>query len=110
MEGTPGELDAVPAYFDKLKPQCETKVSTYEERKAAREQEIEGRISGPPLRTGGHAALDLGHCKGSLRSFQGYATPAQRHAKHNRQQWLDLFIRNRRTRCDQTRRMSLRHM
>merc|ERR1719478_1036914 len=37
-----GELDAVLAYIDKLKPQCETKVPSYEERKAAREQEIEG--------------------------------------------------------------------
>merc|ERR1719274_71115 len=41
-EGLAGELDAVLAYLDKLKPQCETKVPTYEERKAAREQEIEG--------------------------------------------------------------------
>merc|ERR1712224_351014 len=37
-----GELDAVLAYLDKLKPQCEVKVPSYEERKAAREQEIEG--------------------------------------------------------------------
>merc|ERR1719460_1741229 len=36
------ELDAVHAYFEKLKPQCETKVMTYGERKARREQEIEG--------------------------------------------------------------------
>merc|ERR1719213_159779 len=41
-EGLTGELDAVLAYLDKLKPQCETKVPSYEERKAAREQEIEG--------------------------------------------------------------------
>merc|ERR1719281_462943 len=41
-EGLTGELDAVLAYLDKLKPQCETKVPTYAERKAAREQEIEG--------------------------------------------------------------------
>merc|ERR1719240_1528841 len=40
-EGLTGELDAVLAYLDKLKPQCETKVPSYEERKAAREQEIE---------------------------------------------------------------------
>merc|ERR1719355_529924 len=37
-----GELDAVLAYLDKLKPQCEVKVPSYAERKAAREQEIEG--------------------------------------------------------------------
>merc|ERR1719408_208850 len=41
-ESLTGELDAVLAYLDKLKPQCETKVPTYAERKAAREQEIEG--------------------------------------------------------------------
>merc|ERR550537_2145973 len=41
-EGLSGELDAVLAYLDKLKPQCETKGPTYAERKAAREQEIEG--------------------------------------------------------------------
>jgi len=36
------ELDAVMAYLDKLKPQCETKVMSYAERKAKREAEIEG--------------------------------------------------------------------
>jgi chromosome segregation ATPase len=36
------ELDAVLAYLDKLKPQCETKVMTYAERVAKREAEIEG--------------------------------------------------------------------
>jgi len=36
------ELDAVNAYLDKLKPECETKVMSYGERKAAREAEIEG--------------------------------------------------------------------
>merc|ERR1719478_1889951 len=41
-ESLTGELDAVLAYLDKLKPQCETKVPSYAERKAAREQEIEG--------------------------------------------------------------------
>merc|ERR1719375_274355 len=41
-EGLTSELDAVLAYLDKLKPQCEVKVPTYAERKAAREQEIEG--------------------------------------------------------------------
>merc|ERR1719258_923248 len=45
-EGLTGELDAVLAYLDKLKPQCETKVPTYAERKAAREQEIEGLKNG----------------------------------------------------------------
>merc|ERR1719375_2967296 len=41
-EGLTSELDAVLAYLDKLKPQCEVKVPTYAERKAAREQEIKG--------------------------------------------------------------------
>merc|ERR1719487_2973533 len=36
------EFDAVMDYLDKLKPQCETKVMSYEERKARREAEIEG--------------------------------------------------------------------
>merc|ERR1719240_2195525 len=39
---TSKEVDAVLAYIDKLKPQCETKVMTYEERKAKREAEIGG--------------------------------------------------------------------
>jgi len=36
------ELEAVLAYLDKLKPECETKAMSYEEKKAARESEIEG--------------------------------------------------------------------
>merc|ERR1719235_1584898 len=36
------ELDAVMSYLEKLKPQCETKVMTYAEKKAKREAEIEG--------------------------------------------------------------------
>jgi DNA repair exonuclease SbcCD ATPase subunit len=36
------ELDAVMAYLDKLKPQCETKVMSYEEKVARRKAEIEG--------------------------------------------------------------------
>merc|ERR1719453_1349659 len=39
---TSKELDAVLAYLEKLKPQCETKVMSYAERKARREAEIEG--------------------------------------------------------------------
>jgi len=39
---TSNELDAVLDYLDKLKPQCETKVMSYAEKKARREQEIEG--------------------------------------------------------------------
>merc|ERR1719395_205766 len=36
------ELDAVMSYLEKLKPQCETKVMSYAEKKARREAEIEG--------------------------------------------------------------------
>jgi len=36
------ELDAVNAYVDKLRPQCEEKAMSYEEKKARREAEIEG--------------------------------------------------------------------
>jgi len=39
---TTKELDAVMAYLDKLRPQCETKVMSYQEKKARREAEIEG--------------------------------------------------------------------
>merc|ERR1719398_258021 len=45
-EGLTGELGAVLAYLDKRKPQCETKVPSYAERKAAREAEIEGLKNG----------------------------------------------------------------
>merc|ERR1719261_37697 len=40
--GVSEELDAVLAYLDKLKPQCETKEPSYAEIKAKREAEIEG--------------------------------------------------------------------
>jgi len=36
------ELDAVLTYIEKLRPQCETKVMSYEEKKARRTAEIEG--------------------------------------------------------------------
>merc|ERR1719262_1602017 len=39
---TSKELDAVLKYLDELKPQCETKVMSYAERKQRREQEIAG--------------------------------------------------------------------
>merc|ERR1719164_80135 len=41
-ESTSKELDAVLDYLDKLKPQCQTKVMSYAERTAKREQEIAG--------------------------------------------------------------------
>merc|ERR1719217_354973 len=39
---TSTELEAVNAYIDKLRPQCEEKAMSYEEKKAAREAEIAG--------------------------------------------------------------------
>merc|ERR1719428_430963 len=39
---TANELEAVMEYLEKLKPQCEQKVLSYEEKKAKREAEIEG--------------------------------------------------------------------
>merc|ERR1719171_1007075 len=39
---TSEELDAVNLYIDKLRPQCEEKAMSYEEKKAAREAEIAG--------------------------------------------------------------------
>jgi chromosome segregation ATPase len=39
---TSTELDAVNEYIDKLRPQCEEKAMSYEEKKAAREAEIAG--------------------------------------------------------------------
>merc|ERR1711985_209821 len=39
---TSEELDAVLAYIDKLKPQCESKAMSYEEKVAKRNAEIEG--------------------------------------------------------------------
>lgn len=42
LKMTNKELDAVMEYVEKLKPQCDVKVLTYEEKKAKREAEIEG--------------------------------------------------------------------
>merc|ERR1719313_1706799 len=42
LASTQAELDAVLAYIDKLKPQCETKAMSYEEKVAKRNAEIEG--------------------------------------------------------------------
>merc|ERR550537_1194203 len=36
------ELDAIMSYIEKLKPQCEVKIMSYEEKKAKREAEIDG--------------------------------------------------------------------
>jgi len=42
QSSTNKEMDAVMTYLAKLKPQCETKVMSYGERKARRESEVEG--------------------------------------------------------------------
>eukprot|EP00746_Dinoflagellata_sp_MGD_P071497 gnl/MRDRNA2_/MRDRNA2_29113_c0_seq2.p1 gnl/MRDRNA2_/MRDRNA2_29113_c0~~gnl/MRDRNA2_/MRDRNA2_29113_c0_seq2.p1 ORF type:complete len:691 (-),score=253.79 gnl/MRDRNA2_/MRDRNA2_29113_c0_seq2:14-2086(-) len=54
---TSQELDAVLAYFDKLKPECESKAMSYEEKKAAREAEIEGLKEALGILSGAGAAL-----------------------------------------------------
>merc|ERR1719353_2568646 len=50
---TSTELDAVNAYIDKLKPQCEEKAMSYEEKKAAREAEIAGLKEALEILSGG---------------------------------------------------------
>merc|ERR1719380_412051 len=51
------ELDAVLAYLDKLKPQCESKVPSYEEIKAKREAEIQGLKEALDILSGDGVAL-----------------------------------------------------
>jgi hypothetical protein len=51
------ELDAVLAYLDKLKPQCESKAMSYAERKAAREAEIAGLKEALEILSGSGMAL-----------------------------------------------------
>jgi hypothetical protein len=42
LDGYQKELDAVNAYIEKLKPSCETKAPSYEERKKRRDAELKG--------------------------------------------------------------------
>jgi len=51
------ELDAVNAYIDKLKPQCEEKAMSYEEKKAKREAEIAGLKDALEILSGNGMAL-----------------------------------------------------
>jgi len=51
------ELDAVLAYIDKLKPQCEEKAMSYEEKKAKREAEIAGLKEALEILSGDGLAL-----------------------------------------------------
>merc|ERR1719160_394745 len=50
---TSTELDAVNSYIDKLRPQCEEKAMSYEEKKAAREAEIAGLKEALEILSGG---------------------------------------------------------
>jgi len=58
------ELDAVNAYVDKLRPQCEEKAMSYAEKKAKREAEIEGLKEALSILDGG---LALAQTTRSLR-------------------------------------------
>jgi chromosome segregation ATPase len=59
---TSKELDAVNAYIDKLRPECESKVMSYEEKKAAREAEIQGLKDALEILAGkGVALAQTGH-------------------------------------------------
>merc|ERR1719399_2665388 len=67
-EGLTGELDAVLAYLDKLKPQCETKAPSYAERKAARDAQIEGLKSALDTLSAPEALLQTGSRLRRLRA------------------------------------------
>merc|ERR1719386_336700 len=59
---TSSELDAVNAYIDKLRPQCESKAMSYEEKKAKREAEIAGLKEALEILDGkGVALAQTGH-------------------------------------------------
>jgi len=53
------ELDAVNAYIDKLRPQCEEKAMSYAEKKAKREAEIEGLKEALSILDGGLAFVQV---------------------------------------------------
>merc|ERR1719359_2302215 len=63
---TSAELDAVNAYIDKLRPQCEEKAMSYAEKKAKREAEIEGLKEALSILDGGLALVQV---KSSLRAI-----------------------------------------
>merc|ERR1719253_316707 len=62
------ELDAVNAYVDKLRPQCEEKAMSYEEKKAKREAEIAGLKEALEILSGD--SLALVQTKRSFRQIQ----------------------------------------
>merc|ERR1719409_1209899 len=61
------ELDAVLAYLEKLKPECESKAMSYEEKKAKREAEIAGLKEALSILSGG---LALVQTKTNLRQIK----------------------------------------
>jgi hypothetical protein len=64
------ELDAVLSYLDKLKPQCETKAMSFEEKKARREAEIEGLKDAMAILEGNGVAVELAQKKTNLRRIK----------------------------------------
>jgi len=62
------ELDAVNAYIDKLRPQCEEKAMSYEEKKAKREAEIEGLKEALGILEGGLALTQTSSLRGIKRA------------------------------------------
>jgi chromosome segregation ATPase len=70
-DATGKELSAVQDYMDKLKPQCEEKAMSYEEKKARRENEIEGLKEALSIIAGDSVpAASLVQKKGFLRRVQ----------------------------------------
>merc|ERR1719169_140759 len=57
---TSSELDAVNSYIDKLRPQCEEKAMSYEEKKARREAEIAGLKKALEILEGSMALVQTG--------------------------------------------------
>merc|ERR1719156_325546 len=62
------ELDAVNAYIDKLRPQCEEKAMSYEEKKAKREAEIAGLKEALEILEGGLALTQTSSLRGIKRA------------------------------------------
>merc|ERR1719333_1476667 len=65
------ELDAVNAYIEKLKPECESKAMSYEEKKAAREAEIAGLKEALQILSG--KGIALAQTGRQLRRINGHA-------------------------------------
>merc|ERR1719428_266815 len=62
------ELDAVNAYIDKLRPQCEEKAMSYEEKKAKREAEIAGLKEALSILAGDLALTQTSSLRGIKRA------------------------------------------